>query len=30
MNVSKAAKIWIDYQKAYSKKKYGRIISARH
>ncbi len=30
MKVSKAARIWIDYHRAHSKKKYGSILQADH
>ncbi len=30
MKLSKAAKIWIDYHKTHSKKKYGAILPCHH
>jgi len=30
MKLSKAAKIWIDYHKTHSKKKYGAILPGNH
>ena len=30
MKLSKAAKIWIDYHKTHSKKKYGAILPGHH
>jgi len=30
MKLSKAAKIWIDYHKTHSKKKYGPILPGHH
>jgi hypothetical protein len=30
MKLSKAAKIWIDYHKTHSKKKYGTILPGHH
>ncbi len=30
MKLSKAAKIWIDYHKTHSKKKYGAILPDNH
>jgi len=30
MELSKVAKIWIDYHKTHSQKKYGQILSGNH